>query len=27
MIYFLLFEDFGYTTGVVIRMHGGKYVS
>jgi NAD(P)-dependent dehydrogenase (short-subunit alcohol dehydrogenase family) len=27
MIYFLLFEDLGYTTGVVIRMHGGKYVS
>lgn len=24
MIYFLLFEDLGYTTGVVIRMHGGK---
>lgn len=24
MIYFLLFEDLGYTTGVVIRMHGGS---
>jgi NAD(P)-dependent dehydrogenase (short-subunit alcohol dehydrogenase family) len=23
MIYFLLFEDLGYTTGVVIRMNGG----
>lgn len=27
MIYFLLFEDLGYITRVVIRMHGGKYAS